>query len=137
MSINFSRKRIYKKMTVMSAHDILVEYGTDIILQKINFALNEGDRLGVVGVNGAGKSTLLRIIAGKTEPSAGAVYIAKGKSVAMLEQNAMLESDKTLFEEMADAGSKRGWIPFMPKSKPWQVQSMTRAMKKQSRNFPR
>ena len=48
-------------MTVMSAHDILVEYGTDIILQKINFALNEGDRLGVVGVNGAGKSTLLRI----------------------------------------------------------------------------
>ena len=71
-------------MTVMSAHDILVEYGTDIILQKINFSLNEGDRLGVVGVNGAGKSTLLRIIAGKTEPSAGAVYIAKGKSVAML-----------------------------------------------------
>ena len=106
MSINFSRKRIYKKMTVMSAHDILVEYGTDIILQKINLALNEGDRLGVVGVNGAGKSTLLRIIAGKTEPSAGAVYIAKGKSVAMLEQNAMLESDKTLFEEMADAFSE-------------------------------
>ena len=93
-------------MTVMSAHDILVEYGTDIILQKINFSLNEGDRLGVVGVNGAGKSTLLRIIAGKTEPSAGAVYIAKGKSVAMLEQNAMLESGKTLFEEMADAFSE-------------------------------
>lgn len=106
MSVNYFKERIYKKMTVLNAHDILVEYGTDVILQKINFSLNEGDRLGVVGVNGAGKSTLLRILAGKTEPSAGSVYLAKGKTVAMLEQNAMLESEKTLFEEMSDAFSE-------------------------------
>ena len=90
-------------MTILSVSNILVEYGTDIILQNIGFSINEGDRLGIVGVNGAGKSTLLHIIAGTKEPSSGAVYIAKGKTVAMLEQNAMLESDKTLFEEMADA----------------------------------
>ena len=92
-------------MTVLSVSDIHVEYGTDVILQKINFSINEGDRLGIVGVNGAGKSTLLRIIAGTAEPTSGNVFISKGKSVAMLEQNAMLESDKTLFEEMADAFS--------------------------------
>ncbi|MBR7161024.1 MAG: ATP-binding cassette domain-containing protein, partial [Clostridia bacterium] len=51
-------------MTILSVSDIRLEYGTDIILQKINFSINEGDRLGIVGVNGAGKSTLLRIIAG-------------------------------------------------------------------------
>ena len=90
-------------MTILSVNDVLVEYGTNIILQKIDFSIQEGDRLGIVGVNGAGKSTLLRVIAGKKEPSSGAVYVAKGKTVAMLEQNAMLESDKTLFEEMEDA----------------------------------
>ena len=90
-------------MTILSVSDIRLEYGTDVILQKINFSINEGDRLGIVGVNGAGKSTLLRIIAGVTEPTGGNVYIAKGKSVGMLEQNAMLESDKTLSDEMASA----------------------------------
>ena len=90
-------------MTILSVSDIRLEYGTDIILQKINFSINEGDRLGIVGVNGAGKSTLLRIIAGHTEPSGGQVFIAKGKTVGMLEQNAMLESDKTLTEEMESA----------------------------------
>ncbi|MBQ8497507.1 MAG: ABC-F type ribosomal protection protein [Clostridia bacterium] len=93
-------------MTILSVSDIRLEYGTDIILQKINFSINEGDRLGIVGVNGAGKSTLLRIIAGTTEPSGGNIYIAKGKTVGMLEQNAMLESDKTLTEEMANAFSE-------------------------------
>ena len=90
-------------MTILSVSDIRLEYGTDIILQKINFSINEGDRLGIVGVNGAGKSTLLRIIAGTMEPSGGNVYIAKGKSLGMLEQNAMLESEKTLTEEMESA----------------------------------
>ncbi len=90
-------------MTILSVSDIRLEYGTDIILQKINFSINEGDRLGIVGVNGAGKSTLLRIIAGMTEQSGGNVYIAKGKSIGMLEQNAMLESTKTLSDEMASA----------------------------------
>lgn len=90
-------------MTILSVSDIRLEYGTDIILQKINFSINEGDRLGIVGVNGAGKSTLLRIIAGTIEPSGGQVFVAKGKTVGMLEQNAMLESDKTLTEEMESA----------------------------------
>ena len=90
-------------MTILSVSDIRLEYGTDIILQKINFSINEGDRLGIVGVNGAGKSTLLRIIAGTTEPSGGNVFIAKGKSIGMLEQNAMLESEKTLTAEMESA----------------------------------
>ena len=98
-----TKKREILQMTILGVNDILVEYGTDIILQKINFSIEEGDRLGIVGVNGAGKSTLLHVIAGKKESTSGAVYVAKGKTIAMLEQNAMLESSKTLLEEMEDA----------------------------------
>jgi len=90
-------------MIILSANDITVEYGTDIVLNKVCFSLNEGDRLGIVGVNGAGKSTLLRIIAGTQNASGGDVFISKGRTVRMLEQNAMLESDKTVYDEMLEA----------------------------------
>jgi len=90
-------------MIALSVNDISLEYGTDVILEKINFSINEGDRLGIVGVNGAGKSTLLKIICGGITPSGGEVFIGKGKSVAILEQNAMLFSDASVFEEMLHA----------------------------------
>ena len=90
-------------MIALSVNDISLEYGTDVILEKINFSINEGDRLGIVGVNGAGKSTLLKIICGKISQSGGEVFIGKGKSVAMLEQNAMLFSESSVFEEMLHA----------------------------------
>ena len=90
-------------MVILSVNGITVEYGTDVVLHNIGFSINEGDRLGIVGVNGAGKSTLLRIIAGEQEPSAGNVFVSKGRRVAMLEQNAMLESEKTVYDEMLSA----------------------------------
>ncbi|MBR6050650.1 MAG: ABC-F family ATP-binding cassette domain-containing protein [Clostridia bacterium] len=90
-------------MVILSVNGITVEYGTDVVLHNIGFSINEGDRLGIVGVNGAGKSTLLRIIAGEQEPSAGNVFVSKGHRVAMLEQNAMLESEKTVYDEMLSA----------------------------------
>jgi ATP-binding cassette subfamily F protein 3 len=90
-------------MIALSVNDITLEYGTDVILDKINFSINEGDRLGIVGVNGAGKSTLLKIICGSITPTDGNVYIGKGKNVAMLEQNAMLFSESSVFEEMLHA----------------------------------
>ena len=90
-------------MVLLSVSGVTVEYGTDVVLNNINFSRNEGDRLGIVGVNGAGKSTLAKIIAGTFTPSSGSVYIAKDKTVSMLAQNAMLESENTVLAEMLDA----------------------------------
>ena len=90
-------------MVILSVGGVKVEYGTDVVLNNISFSINEGDRLGIVGVNGSGKSTLLRIIAGDQQPSAGGVSVLGGRSICMLEQNAMLESEKTVFDEMLDA----------------------------------
>ena len=87
-------------MTAISLSDVSLEFGTDVILENISFSLNEGDKLGVVGVNGAGKSTLFRLIVGEYTPTSGSVYISKDKSIGMLEQNTGLEGDSTILDEM-------------------------------------
>lgn len=74
-------------MIALSTENVCLSFGTDVILKDISFAVNDGDRVGIIGVNGAGKTSLFRIIAGTGEPDSGAVYIQKGHTVGMLEQN--------------------------------------------------
>lgn len=74
-------------MIALSTQDINLSFGTDIILKDISFSINDGDRLGIIGVNGAGKTSLFRILTGKYTPDSGAVYIQKGHTVGILEQN--------------------------------------------------
>ncbi len=92
-------------MTAISLSGVSLEFGTDVILDNISFSLNEGDKLGIVGVNGAGKSTLFKIIRGEYTPTDGSVYISKDKSVGMLEQNTGLEGDCTVLEGMLESFS--------------------------------
>ncbi|MGN1127332.1 MAG: ATP-binding cassette domain-containing protein, partial [Candidatus Flemingiibacterium sp.] len=90
-------------MIAISLSDVTLEFGTDVILDRVSFSLNEGDKLGIVGVNGAGKSTLFKIITGEYQPTSGSVYISKDKTVGMLEQNTGLEGDSTILDAMLDS----------------------------------
>jgi lipopolysaccharide transport system ATP-binding protein len=54
------------------------------VLQNVNFRVNSGEAVGIIGVNGAGKSTLLKMITGTTEPTTGSVQMS-GSVAAMLE----------------------------------------------------
>ena len=87
-------------MISISCDNLRLSFGIDVILDTVSFSLNEGDRLGIVGVNGAGKSTLFRLITGEYRQDSGAVYIAKDKTVGFLEQNTGLQSTKSVYEEM-------------------------------------
>ena len=79
-------------MIALSASEINLSFGTDIILKDVSFAINDGDRLGVIGVNGAGKTSLFRVITGEYTPDSGAIYIQKGHTVGVLQQNADLSA---------------------------------------------
>lgn len=74
-------------MTSISTNGISFGSGVDTILRDVTFSLEEGDRLGVVGVNGSGKSTLLRILSRELEPDSGELYTARGSTVGILHQN--------------------------------------------------
>ena len=74
-------------MIALSVSDLTLSFGVDVILKNISFSVNDGDRVGVIGVNGAGKTSLFRIIEGKYRPDSGAVYLQKGHTLGVLEQN--------------------------------------------------
>ena len=85
---------------ILACKDISKSYGTDIVLEKISFNLEEKEKAAIVGVNGAGKTTLFKIITDKISYDDGQIYIPKGTTVGYLEQNIDIRSEKTIYEEM-------------------------------------
>lgn len=73
-------------MSIIVCNGISMSYGSNTILEKIDFAINAGDKLGVIGVNGAGKSTLFNIIKGKLEQTDGDIFVTSGAEIGCLEQ---------------------------------------------------
>ena len=74
-------------MLALSVDGVGLSFGADDILKNISFGVNDGDRVGIIGSNGAGKTSLFKVISGEYTASEGGVYIQKGYSVGMLEQN--------------------------------------------------
>lgn len=77
-------------------------------LKNVSFTLEEGDRLGILGLNGAGKSTLLKVIAGVFKPTEGKVF-HKGKIVPLLELGAGFEKEYTGKENIFLYGALLGY----------------------------
>ena len=81
------------------------------ILKNVNLAIDEKDRIGIVGVNGCGKTTLLRILTGKEIPDRttekdGIVSLSSKTSIGYLEQMSGLDRESTVIEEMKSVFSK-------------------------------
>lgn len=85
---------------ILSCKDISKSYGTDVVLEKITFNLEEKEKAAIVGVNGAGKTTLFKIITDKISYDDGQIFIPKDITVGYLEQNIDIRSEKTIYEEM-------------------------------------
>ncbi len=86
--------------------------GSDVIhiraLSQVNFSLNEGDRLGVIGHNGAGKTTLLKLIAGIYEPTRGRA-IVNGRISSMIDVGLGLDVNLSGRENVINMGRMRGF----------------------------
>ena len=73
-------------MILLTAQNISRTYMERKVLDGVSFYLNEGDKVGIVGINGTGKSTLLRILAGAEEPDGGEVIRTNGIRISYLPQ---------------------------------------------------
>ncbi|MFI3281513.1 MAG: ABC-F family ATP-binding cassette domain-containing protein [Rikenellaceae bacterium] len=90
---------------MVSVEGITVEFGGTSLFKDISFAINDKDRIALMGKNGAGKSTMLKIIAGEKSPTRGKITIADGGKVGYLPQHLMVDDGRTVYEEACQAFS--------------------------------
>lgn len=88
-------------MVLLTLQDVSKSFGLNCILSGVNLTLKEGARMGLVGVNGSGKSTLMKLIAGGMQPDTGTVSLMKGAQVGLLTQQADIDSDLNVWDELA------------------------------------
>ncbi len=86
-------------MALITAGALSKSFGPDDIFSGISFSLPHRARVGLVGPNGVGKTTLMRILAGLEDSSGGTVSYARNLKIGYLPQNAILNSDKSLWDE--------------------------------------
>ncbi|NHM06302.1 ABC-F family ATP-binding cassette domain-containing protein [Flavobacterium sp. CYK-4] len=90
---------------MITVNDISVQFGGTTLFSEVSFAINENDKIALMGKNGAGKSTLLKIIAGANKPSTGSISAPKEAVIAYLPQHLLTKDDATVFEETSKAFS--------------------------------
>ena len=89
-------------MIILSAKNLSKVYGTDVILEKVSFHINAGDRIGIVGKNGAGKSTLLNMLTGEMRSDDGEFFVSQNTRIGYLKQRENFRSDRTVMEEVTE-----------------------------------
>lgn len=88
---------------MISVDSLTVEFGNTTLFRDISFAINETDRIALMGKNGAGKSTLLKILAGVKTPTRGRVSAPSDSVIAYLPQHLLTNDSRTVFDEAAQA----------------------------------
>ncbi|MEG0985779.1 MAG: ABC-F family ATP-binding cassette domain-containing protein [Clostridia bacterium] len=88
-------------MVVLSVQNVTKAFVMNTVLSQVNLTLQQGERMGLVGVNGSGKSTLFKIIAGEIAPDEGSVTLLRGTRVGLLTQQADIREGGTVIEELS------------------------------------
>lgn len=88
---------------MITINDLAVEFGGTTLFSDVTFAINDNDKIALMGKNGAGKSTLLKIIAGANKPTRGNVSAPKEAVIAYLPQHLLVYDHVTVKEETSKA----------------------------------
>ena len=85
---------------LLSAEHLSINFGMKQLLTDVSFYLNEGDKVGIIGINGTGKSTLLKVLAGVLEADGGRITRNPNVQVSYLPQNPQMEDNATILEQV-------------------------------------
>ena len=91
---------------IVSLEHVSKYYGAELILKDVNAAIQEKDRIGLVGPNGEGKSTLLNMIAADLDYEEGEIILSSGATIGYLKQNSGLSNGRSIQEEMRSVFSE-------------------------------
>jgi ATP-binding cassette subfamily F protein 3 len=89
-------------MPLLTANNLTKYYGSEMILDDISFAIDERDRVGLIGANGTGKTTLCRLLLGEIKAELGDIHFARGATVGYLAQDQPFAEGTTLWQAATD-----------------------------------
>lgn len=93
-------------MNILSAENLTKSYSEKILFNNINLGINDGDKIGVIGINGTGKSTLLKILAGIEVPDSGNIITSNSLTIGYLPQSQNFDDNTTILEEVFSGDSQ-------------------------------
>ena len=93
-------------MTLLRAASISLAFGSRTVFRQLDLVIEEGERVGLIGVNGSGKSTLMRILAGLHAPDSGELQVRRGATLTVLPQEPSFAAGATVESEMLAGGAQ-------------------------------
>ncbi len=97
-------------MNILNIEHINKVFGEKVIFEDASFGVQEGEKIGIIGINGTGKTTLLRIVAGLEEPEGGQVIKQNGIRIAYLPQNPEFPANATVMSYALDGNVETDWL---------------------------
>ena len=85
---------------LLSAEKLSINFGSRQLLSNVNFYLNDGDKVGIIGINGTGKSTFLKVLSGHLEPDEGRITRNPNVQISYLPQNPVMDDQATVLEQV-------------------------------------
>ncbi|MBN1035467.1 ABC transporter ATP-binding protein [Clostridium botulinum] len=93
-------------MNIITLENIYKSYSEKILLNNISLGINDGDKIGLIGINGAGKSTFLKVVGGRDEFFDGSITKGKNIRIEYLSQNPDFKSGATVLEQIFRGDTK-------------------------------
>ncbi len=93
-------------MNILTVEKLHKSFGNKILFDDITFGINEGDKIGIIGVNGTGKSTLLKIIAGVEKGDSGQIVTMNGLKIAYLPQSPAFHHKGTVLQQVFESNDE-------------------------------
>ena len=96
-------------MNILNIEHVSKVFGEKTIFEDVSFGIQEGDKIGIIGINGTGKTTLLRMIAGVEEPDSGQIIKQNGIRLAYLSQHPSFPEGATVLSYAFDGIAENDW----------------------------
>ena len=107
-------------MNLVTAEHLTKSYTERLLFDDTDFSINEGDKIGLIGINGTGKSTLLKLVAGLEEPDSGRIVRGRNLDIRYLPQNPVFHPGETVLESVLRENEGHEHV--------WDIESQAKSM---------